>query len=290
MDEHLVKIIEVLVDKGINLNLVGDPKQDLRGRNDFKQLIEKYKHLVEYKTENHRCPISHVNLANLYISEEEKQIPQTSEIGELSYVFESDIVVANFIEDNNWDHVYIYKKNDRFVTHSHDQIKLNQNLSYELKSLVRKSGIKESEINKVVYILMKGILKVISKRTNFDIFNRLEELLSIKLTKVEMGKLGEAIKLNRDNHKDEGILVQSIDKVKGLEGERCLFILTTDLAPYLIAEKVDHNKMLNYLYVALTRARQELVLLITQEVEEKYRKKLIRRKVQCVIKQGSSLN
>lgn len=283
MDDNLAKIIEMFDVKGINLYLVGDPKQDLRGRNEFRKLIEKYKQQVEYKTENHRCPISHVKFANLYIPDEEKQEAQTSQNGELSFVFESDIDVSNFINDNNWDHVFIYKKNSRFITHTDDHHKKEQNLSYELKSLVRKSEINESDINQVVYILKKEILKVIQKRTNSTIFNRLEELLSIKLTKKDMGKLGEALKINRDNRIDESILVETIDKVKGLEGERCLFILTTDLASYLIAEKVDKNKMSNYLYVALTRAKEKLILLVTTEVEDKYGKEIIAEKLNIIL-------
>lgn len=282
MDDNLAKIIEVLDIKGINLYLVGDPKQDLRGRNEFRKLIEKYKEQVEYKTENHRCPTSHVEFANFYIPDEEKQKPQTSKNGEISFVFESEIDVTNFIEDNNWDYVFICKKNSRFITHADDRHKKEQNLAYELRSLIRKSEIKESEINQLVYILEKEILKVIQKRTNSEIFKKLEELLSIKLTKQDMGKLGEALRLNRDNSVSEGILVDTIDSVKGLEGERCLFIVTTDLAPYLIAEKVDQNKMLNYLYVALTRAKEKLILLVTTEVEDRYGKEIIDKKLKDI--------
>lgn len=283
MDNNLAKIIEILNEKGINFYIVGDPKQDLRGRNEFRELIEKYKQYVEYKKENHRCPTSHVKFANLYIPNEEKQIPQISTNGELSFVFESDIDVVNFIGDNNWNHIFIYKKNDRFITHADDQHKKEQNLSYELKSLVKRSEIKESDVNKVVYILMKEIIKVIEKRTNSQIFNRLEELLSMKLTKKDMGKLGDALKINRNNLANEGIFVETIDKVKGLEGEICLFILTTELAPYLFAEKKDQNKMLNYLYVALTRSKEKLILLVTIEVEEKYGKEIINKKLKLLL-------
>ncbi|RNB70407.1 UvrD-helicase domain-containing protein [Brevibacillus panacihumi] len=284
MDDHLVKIIEVLDNMGIKLNLVGDPKQDLRGRNDFSELIEKFKEHVEYKTENYRCPISHVNLANVYISEEEKQIPKTLEVGQISYVFESDTDVVNFIKDSKLNQVFIYKKNERFTTQPEDQNKTEQNLSHELQSLVKKSGFKESEINQAVYMLKKEVLKEIQKSTNSAIFKKLEELLSIKLTKIDMGKLGEALKMYRDNRVNSGILVQTIDKVKGLEGEICLFILTTDLAPYLFVEKVEKNKMLNYLYVALTRAKKELRILVTQEVEEKYGRQPIKEKFQTLLK------
>lgn len=55
-----------------------------------------------------------------------------------------------------------------------------------------------------------------------------------------------------------------------LEGERCLFILTTELSDYLFQIHTNQNKMLNYLYVALTRSKKELAILISIEVEEKY--------------------
>ncbi|HHT7126578.1 TPA: UvrD-helicase domain-containing protein, partial [Bacillus cereus] len=95
------------------------------------------------------------------------------------------------------------------------------------------------------------------------------------LTRQDKGKLADAINLNREIPTNEGILVNSIDSIKGLEGNECLFILSTDLAPYLFGENGNQNKMLNYLYVALTRAKQKLVFMITTEVEEKYSRKCI---------------
>jgi len=48
--------------------------------------------------------------------------------------------------------------------------------------------------------------------------------------------------------------------------------------------KTDQNKMTNYLYVALTRARDELIILITKEVEDKYTKKWINEKILVLLK------
>ena len=44
-----------------------------------------------------------------------------------------------------------------------------------------------------------------------------------------MGKLGGALNLLREVPTGGEILVNSIDSIKGLEGDRCLFVLTTDL-------------------------------------------------------------
>ena len=66
------------------------------------------------------------------------------------------------------------------------------------------------------------------------------------------------------------IAVKSIEAIKGLEHERCLFVLTTDLAPYLFGDKSEENKTRHLLYVALTRSSDNLSILVTEEVERKY--------------------
>lgn len=283
MDQHLAEIVEVLDNIGINMYLVGDPKQDLRGRNAFKQLISQYEQNVEYISKNHRCPISHVHLANTYISKEEQQIPQTDAIGKLDFVFESDVEINNFFNDESWDYAFIYKKNERFRTHANDKNIAEKNLTYELNSLLKKSLIDEREVDKYVYYLKKSILKNLVKINIFELFSRLENLLSIKLTSQDKGKLADVLKMNHETPATEGILVHSIDSIKGLEGNKCLFILTTDLAPYFFDEKQNQNKMLNYLYVALTRAKEELFFLITNEVENRYSKEAINKYFEEII-------
>ncbi|EJR27818.1 UvrD-helicase domain-containing protein [Bacillus cereus] len=270
IDKHLIGIIELLDSKGINMCLVGDPKQDLRGRNAFKTLIDTNKQHVEYIAENHRCPISHVQLANSYISEEEVQLPQKALFGELGYVFERDTNIIDLVDITNWDYAYIYKKNERFTTHINDKNKAEQNLTYELKSIVKKLEINEQIVDKFVYDIKKMILKSLAEEDNSKIFLILEEALSIKLILQDKKKLEEVLDMNRETPTAKGVLVNSIDSIKGLEGDKCLFILTMDLAPYLFGEKSTQNKMLNYLYVGLTRAKQKLVFLVANEVEDRY--------------------
>ena len=74
----------------------------------------------------------------------------------------------------------------------------------------------------------------------------------------------------------KGISVKSIEAIKGLEHDRCLFILTTDLVPYLMEEKTEDNGTKHLLYVALTRSRDDLSILVTREVEERYSRDQLR--------------
>lgn len=80
-------------------------------------------------------------------------------------------------------------------------------------------------------------------------------------------------------------VVSSIEIIKGREAERCLFILSTDLAPYLFREKTEDNKTSHLLYVALTRSLDHLTILVMKEVEEKYTREKIVGFFQSVIKQ-----
>ena len=66
------------------------------------------------------------------------------------------------------------------------------------------------------------------------------------------------------------IIVRSIEIIKGLEASRCFFILISDLAPYLFRTKTDDNKMSHLLYVALTRSKDHLTILISQNVESTF--------------------
>lgn len=270
IDENFSKVIEVLNEIGIYINLIGDPKQDLRGNFAFDNLINKYSNHVIYKTENHRCPISHVLFANNFVSEKEKQVPKTKIFGLLNYCFESEVNTEKLLGLKKWDYIYISRKNDRFLTHPTNNKINEESLEFELKTLLLKSGINENSIDKNTFILKEAILKNLNKIDYDKIFLGMEKILSIKLTKNERRKLSSLFDLNKVQCTQKGFFVRSIDSIKGLEGNNCIFILTTDLAPYLFKEKTNKNKMLNYLYVALTRSKYELLILVTKEVESRY--------------------
>ena len=71
------------------------------------------------------------------------------------------------------------------------------------------------------------------------------------------------------------VVVSSIEIIKGLEAKRCLFILSSDLAPYLFKIKTDDNKMSHLLYVALTRLTDHLTILIPQDAEASFTRTFI---------------
>ncbi|WP_338139312.1 UvrD-helicase domain-containing protein [Staphylococcus delphini] len=279
VDCYLSEIIRVLHKNDFYLHLVGDPKQDLRGGNELRKLIEQYSQYVEYKRENYRCPISHVNFSNQYVIEEERQDYQTTDLGTIDYLFETEIDIYELIKTKSFNHMYIYQKNDRFFTSDKKKNEFYNLLKYELKRLVQKSKYADDHIEKIIYILAKWIKKVINSVDDWEVINKLGVMLSIELTIKDKARMIDVLNLIREREEMKGIQVDSIDKVKGLEGEKCLFILSTELADYFFKIKSDQNKMANYLYVALTRAKDELTILITREVEIKYTKEWINKQL-----------
>jgi hypothetical protein len=276
MDSEFSEVLSTLDHYKINVNLIGDPKQDLRNRGALRDIIADDLS-VEYKPENYRSPSIHVDFSNSFIVKEEHQI-STKEDGTLRYLLESNSTIKEDIDLGEYDLAYIYQKNDRFKTHKEDIVKTENQLSYELNILARKAPyVKEKNLDQVVYVLKKKTVNSIKRGIpTYKIFSGLEKELTLNLDRYDKGRIGSAVDAYHSALSSEpGILVDSIDGIKGLEGYNCLFIVSTQLAPYLFKEVVDQNKMMNYLYVGLTRSKCELTIMVTNEVENKYGHKYI---------------
>ncbi len=269
MDEHFMEVLRKL-SENIGIVLVGDPKQDLNGHNAFRQLINDFPQSVKYISLNRRCPTPHISLSNTFIPEVEAQVPLEEKEGILNFIFES--VVAEQIDNliSEYDYSYIIKKNSKFITNVTYKDEAENNLYYELRMLLKKSTIKEKDLDPTVYMESKFIKREMDKKSNYEIMKILEHTHALSLTKQDYGKMCSALDLLRTKPTESGVLVHSIDRIKGLEGDKCLFILTPDIALYLFKDKLEQNKMMNYLYVALTRAKFKLTILVTTEVEKRY--------------------
>src|SRR5699024_191332 len=279
MDDNLKTVIEKLSSLGVFFQLVGDPKQDLRGYGVFAEMIEKYPEKVTYKEINYRSPQKHLDLSNLYVAENQTQRADSSVDGELSYVFQKDIDTREYLDLNEFDYIYIRAKNKVFSTNKLQENILKENLLYELERIFKTKSDNREKVKLWSFQVKKVMIDNLDSRSNHQMLIMLEKIVKRKLSPQERARLHECFdKMKEQGELGDNILVSSIDRVKGLEGDNCLFILTTDLAPYFFKENQEDNKMKNYLYVALTRSKNKLVILTTTEVEEKYgRQDLVKR-------------
>ena len=280
IDKDMRFVLESLEREGVEIILYGDPKQDVKGYGQFRKIIDETED-VNYISECHRCPQRHLLLSNILASKEEKQkAVDGNKEGSIEIVFESHIAdMKRFISEGNYGLQYISHKNDRFNTHG-EGVKgtFFETLHHEVYKAMtekREKELSDIELKRFAFYITEQMLDefdgnnastIVSRWTNgkklFN-YNPKRYVAMIEALQVKSDSVGNIP------------VVQSIEIVKGLEAERCLFILSSDLAPYMFGDKTEDNKTKHLLYVALTRALNHLTILITEEVEQKYQLKMI---------------
>lgn len=285
MDENMRQIFEALNEAEIYLHLIGDPKQDLRGKKQFAKLIADFQENVEYIEKNYRSPQSHLDLSNLFIPKKEAQRIHEEKAGEVFYIFESE-VESSFFNQDNWDYQYIYQRKDkRYETALKDQYFQGENrLEIDLRGLLDKylKVSDETETKKAAWVMNQIIIRNHLNKKTWEVAKFLCRFLKIpQLESREYAQLSDVLdEIKKEKCKEAVVTrnVSSIERIKGLEGDRCLFILSSALYPYFSKEKKTKNRTLNHLYVALTRSSKELVILITNEVEATFGKNTVESK------------
>lgn len=106
----------------------------------------------------------------------------------------------------------------------------------------------------------KGAIQSFTK--NFD----------MTLEKTEYARLINDLEADNSEKKIE---VKSIDKIKGLENELCMFILDNAMLEYLFKKKTETNKEMMRLYVGLTRSKSDLIFVIDKLSLKKFNDKQI---------------
>ena len=281
ISQDIKLVLEALEKSGVEIILYGDPKQDVKGLGKFREIIENTLS-VNYISECHRCPQKHLNLSNLLASEAEKQqADEGNAEGSINVVFESDIEdIKQFLENGNYGLKYISMKRDRISTHKNwNSGERFETLRHEVHRAMCDRWAEnkcELEISRASFYVTEQMFTafesgsnesaIITQWVNCGAFNRLE--------KKSFKQMASAIKAI-DTATYDIPIVSSIEIIKGREAERCLFVLSSDLAPYLFREKIDDNKTSHLLYVALTRSLDHLTILIMKEVEDKYSREKI---------------
>ena len=275
IDDDTLAIIQALDTAGIPIELIGDPKQDLRGHESFRKLLNAHGADISYIPICHRCPQKHLRISNTLVSDEEKQTSEKEE-GTVNLVFESNIQPSEFIKKGNYDLVYISARNKRFETHSREDSTNNfESLNHEISEVVKQRYSKASKylLAKLSYYLTHCMIRDVYGGVEPQ--NVIRQYFAGSLDRQQYAKIISTLQ-KPAKETAEIPIVSTIEGIKGQDGDKCLFILTTDLAPYLFRENTTENRTKNKLYVALTRSLNSLTILIALEVEKKYGNQYIR--------------
>ena len=276
IDKETYKILKVFDAIGIWIDLVGDPKQDLRGHGYLRLLMKEYSNCVSYVTECHRCPDKILKLSNSIVSDSEKQHSGIAG-GEIKILFESHQEnVADIIKSPLYDLKYIHKKNALFDTHVISEAPLQDSLTEIFNEILPMyfPNIVSSELRRkraAYYVARKFIDDYIGGVT---LAKSIISIFGKQISKKEYVRIASTLQAcEQKANTGASFVVDSIEKIKGREGKNCLFILTPDLAAYLFGDKTDYNKTKCALYVGLTRSLDSITIFVTKETEQKYSSK-----------------
>ena len=278
ISEDIKLSLEGLEKAGVNIYLYGDPKQDIKGFGCFKEIIENTSS-VQYIPHCYRCPQIHLNLSNMLASEAQQQLADIHNAdGSIVVVFESETKdIKQFINDGEYGLKYISMKRPRFETHElQREDKRFETLNHEVYRAMTDKwyGIKsEKELLRAAFYITEQMIEAYDKESDVSriISKWLKANAYDQLSRQRYAQMASAFPKDNSAENDT-LVIPSIESIKGMEAERCLFVLTSDLAPYLFGEKKEDNKTSHLLYVALTRSLDHLTIFVTTEVEKKYSK------------------
>ena len=257
--------------------IVGDPKQSIKYPKDFREFAERIRennsvfHMLSPNTITRRMPECHLRISNLFCPADEQQTTISDVKGEIYYLYSTDEKFSKLYElfDFLKALIYIRQETDTFTTQDFKTVfsleesvreKLLEKINSDYDSDAFVKAIEKYFINMTLKKGEKGAIQSFTK--HFD----------ITLENNEYAKLINDLKIE---NKEKKLKVKSIDKIKGLENELCMFIMDNTMLEYLFGKKQETNKEMMRLYVALTRSKSDLILVIDKLSIKKFTDKQI---------------
>lgn len=244
----------------------------------MRKLAATYPDTVEYFTLCHRCPQNHLAISNIIVADAEKQYSERDN-GSVVICFASDKNITELLIEENFDLKFVSQRQSIYETHTWEKSKDIREALCEEISIVMQSNhpnITELACMRESYYLGEKLLH--NYRCCKDKQEAMNRTFKMELLKDNRayGRIINLIPDERNENENEVVYVNSIDSIKGQEGNNCILILTTDLAAYLLGTKTEETIFKNRLYVGLTRSLEKLTIYITPEVEKKYGKEKIK--------------
>ncbi len=277
LDEDTIKVFDVLGNAGLNIYMVGDPKQAIKFNRAFSdyinQCIEKKSkeyNILKPINNTRRVPSSILSISNLFCPEGQIQSNIFKKTGSVSYCFgnkeQLNNISSNFL--NKQSLIYIEKSHESYLTKKNNStLHLPVTLEDKIRNLKKFRHLDSGLFLESILLEIKRKSIILSPKA---IISEMTSKYEIDLSKPEYAELIQ--NLEKFKSLEEYEIVSSIDSVKGLESDLCVFILNENMFNYLfkkITKAKYHNKIWNKLYVALTRTSNELIFFIDMNLFSK---------------------
>ena len=257
--------------------IVGDPKQSIKYPKDFREFTERIRennsvfHMLSPNTITRRMPECHLRISNLFCPADERQTTISDVKGEIYYLYSTDEKFSKLYESFDFLKalIYIRQETDTFTTQDSKSV-------FSLEESVREKLLEKINSDYDSDAFMKSIEKyfinLTLKKGEKGAIQSFTKHFGITLENNEYAKLINDLKIE---NKEKKLKVKSIDKIKGLENELCMFIMDNTMLEYLFGKKQETNKEMMRLYVALTRSKSDLILVIDKPSIKKFTDKQI---------------
>ena len=270
LDGDALRIFEVLGSNGIDVYMIGDPKQAIKYPKALDSFIEKvtaqeYATILEINNHTRRVPTEILAISNGFCYEDQQQESLSEVVGELMYIESTDAKYDDLLNSyiDTKQIVCIDKKTGRYSTSS----KHRYSFPREIEEMIRESNHKKDKtlfVKAAFADFMDDVAKDNAKRA----VNKLKARHSLTLENYHFAQLYElCAKCTEDNVQ---FRVQSIDSVKGLDADTCVVIISPNLLKYLTKDNLSRanhfNKEWKKVYVALTRAKKRLILALDHDL------------------------
>ena len=254
--------------------IVGDPKQSIKYPKDFREFTERIRennsvfHMLSPNTITRRMPECHLRISNLFCPADERQTTISDVKGEIYYLYSTDEKFSKLYESFDFLKalIYIRQETDAFTTQDSKSV-------FSLEESVREKLLEKinSDYDSDAFVksIEKYFINLTLKKGEIQSFTK---HFGITLENNEYAKLINDLKIE---NKEKKLKVKSIDKIKGLENELCMFIMDNTMLEYLFGKKQETNKEMMRLYVALTRSKSDLILVIDKPSIKKFTDKQI---------------
>ncbi|MCD9501982.1 hypothetical protein C9J19_05930 [Photobacterium phosphoreum] len=270
LDSDALRIFEVLGSNGIDVYMIGDPKQAIKYPKALDAFINKiseqeYATVFDINNETRRVPTEILTVSNRFCYEDQQQVSLSGIVGELMYIESIDAryeeLLNGYIDSKQI--VCIDKKSGRYSTSS----KHKYSFPREVEDLIRDSNHKKDKVlfAKAAFAdFMDDVATNDARRA----INKLITKHSLTLEGHHFAQLYElCAKCTEGNVQFK---VQSIDSVKGLDADTCVVIISPNILKYLVKKNLGRaeyfNKEWKRVYVALTRAKRRLILALDHEL------------------------
>lgn len=263
LDADALALFEKL-SESIYTYIVGDPKQSIKYPKDFREFTERIRennsvfHMLSPNTITRRMPECHLRISNLFCPADERQTTISDVKGEIYYLYSTDEKFSKLYESFDFLKalMYIRQETDTFTTQDSKSV-------FSLEESVREKLLEKinSDYDSDAFVksIEKYFINLTLKKGEKGAIQSFTKHFGITLENNEYAKLINDLKIE---NKEKKLKVKSIDKIKGLENDLCMFIMDNAMLEYLFGKKQETNKEMMRLYVALTRSKSDLILVI----------------------------